>query len=243
MPFIKALKYLMKHYHIHHIQISGYNLHANGIVKHTHFNVRQALFKAANGDQAKWHQAIYSVFWADWVMICRQMGCSPYFAVTGTHPLLPFDITEAMYLHPPPNAPVSTTDLITQCTISLQKRQSDLTCIHSDVYAVHKQAATQFKCDHHVTIHNFNFPCSTLVLMRNTAIEKVLNHKMCMHYLGLLIVLPHNRGGAYILCELDGTVFDRPIAVFRIIPYFVHDSILLLPLRELVDIPLERLRE
>ncbi|KAJ6618390.1 hypothetical protein B0H10DRAFT_1248119 [Mycena sp. CBHHK59/15] len=28
------------------------------------------------------------------------MGCSPYFAVTGTHPLLPLDISEATYLLP-----------------------------------------------------------------------------------------------------------------------------------------------
>ena len=32
-PFIKALTYLSKHYHINHIRISRYNLRANGIVE------------------------------------------------------------------------------------------------------------------------------------------------------------------------------------------------------------------
>ena len=54
------------------------------------------------------------------------MGYSPYFAVTGTHPLLPFDIIEANYLAPPPDSILSTTNLIARCAIALQKRQEDL---------------------------------------------------------------------------------------------------------------------
>jgi hypothetical protein len=111
-PFLKALDYLGKKYHIRHIRISGYNSKANGIVERSHFDVRQALFKAAQGDASKWSSVAYSVFWADRVTVQRRMGCSPYFAVTGTHPLLPFDISEASYLLPPPDSILSTTDLI-----------------------------------------------------------------------------------------------------------------------------------
>ena len=125
-PFVKAIGYLSKRYHINHIRISGYNSRANGLVERSHFDVRQALFKAADGDHAKWSSVAYSVFWADRVTVRRRMGCSPYFAVTGTHPLLPFDITEASYLLPPPDSVLSTTDLITSRAIALQKRSSDL---------------------------------------------------------------------------------------------------------------------
>ena len=48
-PFIKALDYLAKWYHIYHITISGYNSRANGIVKRSHFDVRQALVKLVTG--------------------------------------------------------------------------------------------------------------------------------------------------------------------------------------------------
>jgi len=68
-PFVKALAYLMKHYHITHIRISGYNSHANGLVEHSHFDVREALFKACNGEESKWSSSAYSVFWAERVTI------------------------------------------------------------------------------------------------------------------------------------------------------------------------------
>lgn len=91
-PFVKALSYLEKHYHITHIRISGYNSHANGLVERSHFDVRQALFKACDGEENKWSASAYSVFWAEQVTIRRCMGCSPYFATKGAHTLLPFDI-------------------------------------------------------------------------------------------------------------------------------------------------------
>jgi hypothetical protein len=102
-PFVKALGHLSKKYHINHIRISGYNSRANGLVERTHFDVRQALFKAVDSDQAQWSRGCYSVFWADWVTVRCRMGCSPYFAATGTHPILPFDIGEATYLVLPPD--------------------------------------------------------------------------------------------------------------------------------------------
>jgi hypothetical protein len=60
-------------------------------------------------------------------------------------------------------------------------------------------------------------------------------------YLGPLIVISRNRGTAYILCELDGSVLHRPIASFQVIPYFARKSI---PLPEnFMDIDTARLRE
>ena len=57
---------------------------------------------------------------------------------------------------------------------------------------------------------------------------------------GPLVVVGRNRGGAYVLCELDGSVLDRPTAAFRLVPYLARTSI---PLPEnFSDITVDRMR-
>ena len=87
------------------------------------------------------------------------------------------------------------------------------------------KAAICFEQEHISTITNYNFKLRDLVLIQNTAIEKSLNRKMCTRYIGPLIVISHNRGGAYIISELNGSVFDHLIATFHIIPYILHGDI------------------
>jgi hypothetical protein len=157
------------------------------------------------------------------------MGCSPYFAVTGSHPLIPLNISKATYLQPPPDSILSTTDLIARRAIALQKRSQDLANLYSNVYTAHLKAAKHFKLAHQHTMRDYNFERGDLALLRNTQIEKALNRKMRPQYLSPLIVIARNYGRAYILCKLDGTIFHRPIAVFRLLPYLARKSIPLPP--------------
>lgn len=90
-------------------------------------------------------------------------------------------------------------------------------------------------------MRNYDFQPQALVLVRQTQIEKSLNRKMKPRYDGPFIVVSRNKGGAYILCELDGTVFDRPVAAFRLLPYFARRQ-LQVPDR-FFDITPERLKE
>jgi hypothetical protein len=77
--------------------------------------------------------------------------------------------------------------------------------------------------------------------MHNTQIEKSLNKKMRARYIGPLIVVSRNYGSAYILSELDSTVLHRPIAAFRLLPYFSCKSI---PLpQDIIDIDDTHLQE
>jgi hypothetical protein len=66
---------------------------------------------------------------------------------------------------------------------------------------------------------------------------------MRARYIGPLVVISRNKGGAYIICELNGSVFDRPVAAFRVIPYFARKSLLLPDLDKFIDIPRARLQE
>jgi hypothetical protein len=124
--FLKALAYLAERYHITHIRISGYNSRANGLVERPHFDVHQSLFKAIEGDQKRWSQVTYPIFWAERITVRKRMGCSPYFASTGSHPLIPLNISKATYLQPAPHSVLTTEDLIARRAIDLQKRTKDI---------------------------------------------------------------------------------------------------------------------
>ena len=104
--------------------------------------------------------------------------------------------------------------------------------MRSAVFDHRVKAAKRFEEKHARTIRDFNFERGNLVLLRNTAIEKSLNRKMRPRYLGPFVVVSRNRGGAYIVADLNGAVFDRPIAAFRLIPYHARESI---------EVPLEAL--
>ena len=93
------------------------------------------------------------------------MGCSPYFGATGTHPLIPLDISEATYLQPPVESVLSSTDLIARRAITLQKRELDLAILHEKVHQARLRAAVLFEQQHAKTIYNFNFKHGNLVLM------------------------------------------------------------------------------
>jgi hypothetical protein len=136
---------------------------------------------------------------------------------------------------------MSTTDLISHCAIALQKWSADVNNLYSKVYQARLKVARRFEQDHLRTLKDFDFQRGNLVLMRNTQIEKSLNKKMCARYIGPLVVVSRNYGGTYILAELDGTVLHRPIAAFRLLPYFTHKTIPLPP--DFINIDDTRLRE
>ncbi len=170
------------------------------------------------------------------------MGVSPYFAVTGMHPILPFDIVEATYLMPQPTHLISTTELIANWAVALQQRSTQLVKLRGSVFDTRVRATRIYEREHTKTMQSFNFVCSTLVLMCNMAIEKALNRKMCARYIGPLVVVARNREGTYIVCKLDSAVYNRPVAVFWLIPYLACKDVIRFDLGKL-DVTLEHLRE
>jgi hypothetical protein len=119
----------------------------------------------------------------------------------------------------------------------------DLHKLQLQVMAMHIQAVVWFKCEHNATICDFDFKRGDLVLIWNTAIKKALNHKMQPRYNGLVVVIARNKGGAYIIAELDRAVFDCPVAAFRVIPYFACKSLTILALDRFIDISTAWLQE
>jgi transposase InsO family protein len=241
-PYIAALDELKKKYGITHIRISGYNSKANGPVERKHWDFRQVMYKVVDGEASRWPQGFYPALWSERVTTTRTLGCSPYFAAHGIHPILPFDIDEATYLVPPPDTILTHEDLLARRGAEFAKRQSDLDGLRQRVHAARLAHMDRFSREHASKIHDYDFTPGSLVLVRNTRFEKSLNRKMRPRYIGPMIVISRNRGGAYILAEMNGAVLARPIGAFRVIPYFPRQTIALPPLEDLLDISTDELR-
>jgi len=177
-PYIAALDELKTKYGITHIRISSYNSQANGPVEHKHWDFRQVMFKVVDSEAARWPQGFYSALWLEQVTTTRTLGCSPYFAVHGVHPVLLFDIDEATYLVPPPDAVLSDEDLLARWRKEFLKRQTDLDDLRQRVHAVHLSHMDCFSRDHASKIKDYDFTPGSLVLIRNMRFEKSLNRKM-----------------------------------------------------------------
>lgn len=171
------------------------------------------------------------------------MGCSLYFALTGIHLLLPFNVVEANYLLPPPESLMSTTDLIACRATALQKHQENLENLKDCIHQAHNKAAIKFECGHSRTIRDLNFKAGDLILIHNTAIEKALNCKMRPHYFEPMVIISRNQGDAYIISNLDRTLSHTPIATFQVIPYFICLHLNIPDIEQHLNISVSRLWE
>ena len=217
--YIQAAAILVEKYHVHHIKISPYNSKAAGPIERRHYDVRESIIKAADGDENKWPSVTPSVFWAERVTIQKATGYSPYFMAHGVEPLLPFDLAEATYLAPALDGIVSTEVLIAERAKMLMKRPKDLQRVRELVLKSRWQAVRQLEKDHAKNIRDYNFAPGALVIVKNSRFDKGLTNKTRPRYLGPMIVIRRTQGGSYILGELDGTLSKLRFAAFRLLPY------------------------
>jgi hypothetical protein len=234
-PIVAGLDWLAKTYHITHIRISPYNKQANRIVEQSHRTICESIVKTCTGDMWRWPVVTPHVFWADRVTIRKDTGYSPFYMAHGVEPILPFDVTEATYLVPPLDVPLSDTELLAIQAQQLEKRPEDLDAVKDRVLRAHHKSVAQFEKDHANLIVDYDFEPGALVLVRNTPIESELSRKTKPRYLGPLVVIHRSRNGAYILAELDGAVSKLPYAAFCLIPYHPRSKISI-PVTSLVDV-------
>ena len=216
--FVKAVEYLSARYSVHHIQISGYNSRANGVIERRHLNLGEQAVKLLVESCAGWDVALPAMLWAERATMQKATGYSPFQMVTGQELVLPFDLTEATWLVEGLDA-MSTKELLAVRARQLQQREADLAGIRERVRKVRLASIQEFEKLYAGRVKDFNCPQGSLVLVRNKRVEMELDRKTKPRYYGPMVVLRQGCNGAYELAELDGAVSRNCFVASRIVPY------------------------
>ncbi|KII82638.1 hypothetical protein PLICRDRAFT_81332, partial [Plicaturopsis crispa FD-325 SS-3] len=134
--------------------------------------------------------------------------------------VLPFDLSEATFMIDGWKAGLNTADLLALRIRQLKKLPEDIEKAADTLKKARFRSKARFEKKFERRLKRDSYRPGDLVLARNPRFEKRHDTKHLPRYFGPYEVHRRNRGGAYILKELDGTIIKETFAAFRLYPYF-----------------------
>lgn len=223
--FKEVFTRLMKRYNLPQIKISSYNSKANGVVERGHFIIRESILKTCKGDVSKWPDYVHHAFFTDRITISQSTGFSPYYLLYGVEPVLPFDLTEMTLLVDGFHSGMSTSDLLALRIRQLMKKPEDTAKAAALLKKTHFCSKEIFERRYRHRLRKDIYQQGELILVRNKAVENSADRKQYPRYLGPYQVIRQTKGGSYIVAELDGAVWRKGVAVFRLLPFVSRDQL------------------
>jgi hypothetical protein len=121
---------------------------------------------------------------------------------------------------------MTTTELLVLRIRQLQRHSQDVEKAAETLKKSRFYSKEQFEKKFRKRLQKEEYKKGELVLIRNVSLESTVasKGKTDDRYLGPYEVDRKNKGGAYILKELDGSLFrQNPTAAFRLLPYITRD--------------------
>ena len=119
---------------------------------------------------------------------------------------------------------MSTTELLALRIKQLYRKHEDIHQASEALAKTRLKSKAEFERKYLRRMVTDDYPEGTLVLLRNSQIEKSMNWKTRPRYVGPYQVVRRTKGGSYILRQLDGAIFRQGVAAFRLISYYTRDD-------------------
>jgi transposase InsO family protein len=218
----EAVRILVDKYGINQIKISPYNSRASGVVERGHRTFREALVRSCD-DPLTWPSRFYHTLWAERVTIRAATGYSPFYLATGYQPCLPIDVKQLTFAWDV--EPMSHVDLVAGRARLLMKKEDDEKEAEQKISESRWKTAARWNLEHRAVLSLLDHPPGSLVLIRNSPVEKELNRKHKPRWLGPMVVVKRTVGGAYVCAELSGVVSKLRFAEFRVKRFIPRDGL------------------